>query len=271
MFTRICLSYLLSFIILNIAACSTLESPPDTEPDAPNEQPQETPAEPVAPRILSFDLSADDLTVTLVARAEQGSKEITEAIVFWGDGDSDKINSEFETISISHSYADPGIYQVKLELSDGTLMSSDSKTVSARLPEPIGEKVRVTFERIQVGKLLDCQLFGVFGDVQLSGVISLNGNEVWSITEATTSSSESIELDVVSEVDVFYGEDAFVVIEGELVHASNPLEKIDSWSINLPLNDGLYKSYASDDGSGTRTNYCFAGLYYQIERSGYLY
>ena len=187
-------------------------------------------------------------------------------------GNQMNLGSDFETLSLSHSYADPGIYQVTLELSDGILMSSESKAVSAKLPEPIGERVKVTFERIQVGNLSDCQLFGVFGDeAQLSASLSLNASEVWSLADQTVTSNESLELNTVIEIDVLYSAAAFVEIVGALVHASNPKDEIDSWTIKLPLNDGLYKPYVTDDGTGSRTNTCYAGLYFQIERSGFLF
>lgn len=272
MFHKVILGFIVCLIVL-VAACSPVESPPITEgDDESSEQPQETPTELVGPKILSFSVAAIDLTVTLSATTKQGSEKITKARILWGDGQSDEVSSDFETLSLSHSYSDPGIYQVTLELSDGILTSSESKAVSAKLPEPIGERVQVTFERIQVGNLSDCQLFGVFADeAQLSGNLSLNASEVWRLAEQIVTSNESLELDTVVEIDVLYGSGAFVEIIGELSHASNPQDEIDSWSITLPLNDGLYKPYVTDDGTGPRTNGCYAGLYFQIERSGFLF
>lgn len=262
---------LVLWICLLMTACSTHEPPQTTAPESSPDEPQETPTDPVPPSILAFELSVDGLMVTLSASSEPGTEDIVNVTVSWGDGQIDKINSNFEIMSLTHNYTDPGIYQVTLEITDGNLVNTETRIVTVTAPEPIGEKVRVTFERIQIGRLLDCQLFGVFSDVQLSGKLNLNGSDVWSMTEQTTASFESLELDLSAEIDILYGEDAFVEIAGELVHALNPLEKIDTWSVRLPLSDGLYKSYITDDGSDPRSDYCYAGLYYHIERAGFLF
>lgn len=57
--------------------------------------------------------------VTLVAKVSDGNNDLESVVVRWGDGTTDEVNSNFQNIQLSHSYAElDKTYTIELEAVD---------------------------------------------------------------------------------------------------------------------------------------------------------
>lgn len=122
----------------------------------------------------------------------------------------------------------------------------------------IGERVKITLERVVVHDACDSLITGSNGEVY--GKMYINGSEVWNLNERSTADGTSITINKFRTKDYLLGKTDKIRISGFLTDADvGDDDKIGIWNLSLaPFSYGVKSSYSKPD--------CDSTLHYRIEK-----
>ncbi len=176
------------------------------------------------PPLATLSLAATDgltVTVEVVATDEDFGDEITSVLLDWGDGTIEEL--EPGTSSPRHRYAAGGTFTAALAVEDAFGNRSDESLIVNVEPKIVGVELRITIERMTIGKSCE-DIFS--GDPDIYGRVTVNTAVMFDRpkggpAEVAENANVPLKTTTFSTIDYFDDTTAAFVISGSIWDSNN--------------------------------------------------